>query len=433
MSSDPVLPWMNPPRAGQLIPVLLLAALLGACASYGERMAEVEDGLRSGRTEQALTALQGGDLDDDALLGLLNRGVVHRRAGEFEASIAAFEAAKDRMAALEPISITGAAASVTVTEGAGEYAGEVHEHLLVHVMQALNFLQQDDLEAAQVEARQIDLTLRRLETGSNPRLFGADAFPRYLSGIVFEAARQYSDAMIAYRKAYQAYTKDASVAGPVPEDLQAALVRLAMRMDLIDEAAVLRRRFGDGAVAEQPRPGDGQLVFVLLAGLAPTKRERSFMAYAGPDALVRVSLPYYQPRPPGRGAVEMTAGGRSVTAERVTSVSDIAQSVLEERIPALVARAGARNLVKNVTAAQLGKESAGLGLFVRIAGLFLEGADTRSWRTLPDHFRLARMRLPAGRYDVTVRASSGAVIASYDALPVPSGGITVRSSYWLAN
>ena len=63
--------------------------------------------------------------------------------------------------------------------------------------------------------------------------------------MIYEELGEWSDAMIAYRKAYEAYKKyqdNFSVA--MPAMLKLDLVRLAQRQGLTDELAQYRKEFG---------------------------------------------------------------------------------------------------------------------------------------------------------------------------------------------
>ena len=61
-------------------------------------------------------------------------------------------------------------------------------------------------------------------------------------------------------------------------------------------------------------------------------------------------------------------------------------------------------------------QAVGTQIFTSVAAAASEVADTRAWATLPAQFRLARLSLPPGKQQVTVRYkdASGKVLLSRD-------------------
>jgi len=160
--------------------------------------------------------------------------------------------------------------------------------VLVHLYMALNYLELGQRDEARVEALQVDIKLREIAEKFPESKFTEDALSRYLTGMIYEELGEWSDAMIAYRKAYEAYQKYQSNFGvAIPSMLKLDLVRLAQRQGLGDELAQYRKEFGIApppkkkAVADDPQ---GELVFILNNGLAPIKREKVIDTWAPPPS-----------------------------------------------------------------------------------------------------------------------------------------------------
>ncbi len=408
--------------------VALAVLVLAGCAST-QPYDRIDDRLRAGDTAGALEAASALDTSRNQALYLMNRGMLLRMDGQLEASVEAFEEAKGVLGALEPVSISESVAEWTLAETAGAYQASVHERLLLHVMQMLNFLELGRTDAARVEALQVDLGLRRVDPTDGAAPHGGDAFARYLSGIVFEATGDRSDALIAYRRAAQRYE---ALGRPVPRDLQVSLVRMLDALDLPDERDRWAERFG--MASWQPRPaGSGQLLVVVHSGLGPRLRERT-VATQDPRSgqLYRVSLPSVQRRGDPLRAVSLSAGERRVDGERVEAVSDLVGDWLDARMPLLTARAISRNVARHQVAGQARDESQALGALVNILGFLFEQADTRLWRTLPDSLWLVRVDLPAGEYapELMTRGPAGERRHPLEEpVQVRAGGLTVRSVY----
>jgi len=107
-------------------------------------------------------------------------------------------------------------------------------------------------------------------------------------------------------------------------------------------------------------------------------------------------------RPSHGGGAVLSSGGKRAQGFAVDSIRSASQRTLQAELPGLIAKAIARNVIKNAVANQAGKESETLELAINIAGALFENADTRSWRTLPDTIYITRLSLPAGVHDVTI-------------------------------
>jgi uncharacterized protein len=397
-----VLAVVGRPRAAYLRLSLLLPMLilLGGCAALRTDFGAVERDLARGNAEAALERLEplaGSRLDQAALPSEPWDDPAYR--GDLDGSIAAFEEAKGLIGQLQAISLSETLAGWTVTETATSYVPPVHEHLMLHVYQMLNFLEQRDLDAARVEALQIDLGLRRVDARHGAAPDGGDALARYLSGIVFEAAGDDSDAMIAYRKAYQAYRRQGK---PVPRDLQQSLVRLADALDLDDERDEFAGAFGiDGWTPQRELRRRAQIVLLVHDGLAPRLQDESMLVPA-PDSghLIRVALPSLHRRPSGLAGAQLSVNGQHAMAETVEWPADATDQWLARQMPLLISRAASRNVARYQVTRQVEQENVALALLMNIAGAVMDNADTRSWRTLPDRVRIARLYVEPGSYRV---------------------------------
>lgn len=416
-------------------PALLVAVLLLAgCASQGALLDRVDDDLQRGQTARALENLEGlSDSRRNQSLYWLNRGMLLRMQGELDGSIAAFERAKDVVGQLQPLSVSETLAAWAVAEDSGAYVPPTHEHLLLHVYQALNFLERGDLDAARVEALQIDLGLRRIDpvNGHAPR--GGDAFPRYLSGIIFEASADWSDALIAYRKALQAYDRQDKA---VPRDLQTSLVRLSDHLDLADERDAYLQRFRiDAWEPLDPGRRDATLVLVLHDGQAPRLREEGVvLPHPSENRLLRVSLPALQSRPSPLAGARLHAAGRQTDADVAENVAGNADRWLSSLLPGLTARVVSRNVARDVATRSLEQENELLALVFNVAGTIVDNADVRSWRSLPDRLLVTRLHVPPGVTDwqLEVLGRGGAVLDVLDGtISLRPGETRVLGAHWI--
>ena len=391
--------------------VACLAGLAG-CATFSETIQSTEASLARHQPAAALAAYEKrSSASADRVLDLMNKGMLQRMVGDFDKSTRTLEEAKGLTDELRALSLREQSLSFAINDASKSFIGEDFEQVMVHTYIALNYLEQGQLDPARVEALQIDLLLREKAQRAPDSPYVEDAFARYLTGIIYEDQREWSDAMIAYRKAYEAYQKQLERFGvAIPETLKRDLVRLADRMGLAEEAAGYRKAFGIGETpSEEALLERGEIILTVHAGLAPIKREQAITVLnPATGRFLRLALPQYRPRGQPFAYARVSAGPQAATTSRVENIDAIAVKSLESEMPAITARAIARMAIKDAAArAASSSDNRSLGgpiagLAINIAATLAERADTRSWFTLPGEIHLARLSLPPGEYKLRI-------------------------------
>ncbi len=391
--------------------VFALCALAG-CATFSERIAQLERHLVAGDYPAATAALERINFEErDAALRLLNRGMLLRLSGDYQASNADFEAAKQLMDELAKLSLREEALGVAVNEQIRAYAGQPFERLFLLVYKALNYLALGDRDGARVETLQIDLLLRELSSSEpESKILGA-AFARYISGVIYELHGERSDAFIAYEKAARNYAGQVEDA-LIPVVLRQDLLRLGNALGRSDDA---RRYAGDSEQARAERTNTeeaGELIVLVSSGRAPPLREQAVtLPEPISGRLMRIALPASVPRSQPVQSVRLRADGKEEVGSLVADITQLSRLDLESRLPGMTARLVARQVVKSQAVRHAGKAAmsgnrdsgeraaaAVLAIGVELAALFTERADTRSWISLPGTLMLVRLPLPAGEY-----------------------------------
>ena len=395
-------------------------------------MRQVSQNLAAQQPQAALKSLDKLSGGRDKTLYLLNKAMILRMEGDYAGSSQAFEQVKPVIQYLEATSVSETTAALTLSEGLRSYQPPLYERLLVHVYQGLNFLQMGQPDAARVEAVQMDDLLKRLYPGSAAAPNGGDAFPRYFSGLIYEDMGEYSDAMIAYRQAYQAYKAQGLSDGAMPQDLKLSLCRFADYLGITDELNGYKQRFG---VTQWPPVGkqdaQGQVVFVFGDGLGPLKfPENSLVQNPIDGHFFSISLPVLRRRAPAIQAAEVTAGDVSAGTERVASIAADASAQMAADRPKLLAAEFSRNVVRSAAANELDKKNPGLGTFTSLIASVADQADVRIWETLPDNIQVARLRLPPGTYDLTVSFVGGGGTRVLKNVQVQAGQMNFASLQW---
>ena len=438
------------------IPFLLLAILsTSACGAAVLPYARIDRALMDGNPAEGVAILekaQGIYGSRSEALYLMDKGMIQHLAGRYPDSIQSLSTAEALTEELYTRRIRSEVEAFLTSDNALPYEGEEFEKVLLNVLMAVNYAQLGLWDDALVEARKVDHKLTLLgDRNQNRMTYSKDALARYLSGVLYEAAGDLSNAFVAYRLALDAFQQYGKAYGvPTPALLRQDLLRVSEALGLTQEHEEYKQAFqGTTWQSESASQGLGEIVFITYAGHAPVKRDIFVDIPFSADALslvlatkrydrrdtraadnilyglngriIRLVLPQFVPR---RSVVAYTevvvAGGESRHASRSVVMEDItaiAAKDLEERLfrtlVKTVARAawklalaeavqvGVRSAVRDKETGMLAGAVA--GAVARMFAISTEEADKRSWATLPDRIHVGRLRVPPGTYDVELR------------------------------
>ena len=395
--------------------VLICLFLLWGCAAgidYGHLARQMD----AGDCQGALDLLEGQRYGaNQELLYLMDAGMLNMRCENHGAAVDYFNRADDLARDLWTLSVSREAASFFWNDYTRAYRGEDFERAMIHLMAAISYIEMGDRDAALVSFRRLDSLLRELnDRYEKKNVYNEDAFARYLSGILYEADGSLDDAFIAYFRAYEIYRDYEKHYGtPAPSTLVEDLRRTGIMVDRIDDLTKLgidpNASFEDHHGAGS---GYGKVVFIAFRGNAPKKVENAIIIPAASGPL-KFSFPHYvvQRPTPGRKMIilESTENRYNVETYLVQDINRIAVKNLHDREGRVMARMMARSLAKQVLIDRAARETGidALRIGMNIANLFVERADTRSWRTLPGEIHLARVFVPAGSYIVNTVSGYG--------------------------
>ena len=383
-------------------PLLLVILLVNSgCVSVAYREDPLEQQMINQQPELALTTLE--QLEHKArnqALYHLDKAVLLRMKGDFENSNAELELAKQISAQLEAVSLREQAAAVTVNDIMRSYLPPPFEGAMLYCFKILNYLELNDIDGARVEALQLDVYLKQHYKEQEP------AFARYLNGLVFEADRELSDAMISYRKAYEAYQ---AAKLKIPKQLQADLLRLTDYLGLDDEH---QRYLEEFQLKTWPNQAElnkqGEVIVIVFSGLVPRKHETAINAQDPRSGqLHRVAIPFYEQRKVQVDNLTVASTNQQEKGELFAQIDQQAFASLNDQMPGIIARAIARVSVKNQLSDNVAHQNELLGVITNLAGFISEQADTRGWDTLPQQILLSRIALPPGQHDIDITLKSG--------------------------
>lgn len=386
--------------------VLLAGSSMQSCATYGQHAYTMRDGLLAGRPEVSLAIAEEKDHEQKEVISSLDKGMLRRMNNDFSGSNQIFEVAKKEIEALYGISITENLASVTINDTLRGYQGDRYEQLLLHAYMAMNYIQLGQLDGARVEMLQANVKM--MEWGDEPE---EDACLRYLEGIIYESLREYDNALISYRKAYNVYREKGGQQYPVaPLSLKKDLLRLLAWEGLWSEYKSYKKEFNLTDFKAPKASNDfGEVVVILNNGLAPIRSETAIPIFSSEvQQNLRIAFPVYRDSKKLLYTPTISVNNQQFSMETVEDVDALARYSLEQAMPGIMARATARAVVKYNAQHSAQENSSLAGLLMTITNLVTERADTRSWTTLPQEIQLQRILLPVGEHDIQIQMQNAA-------------------------
>jgi len=414
---------------------LLTALTMLGCTGNG-MYSDLDRKLAKGDCPAAVTLISEANSEygrNEALLYLLDAAMVYMQCGKYAAAQQHFHSAEDLADHLWTESISLNALSLVTNDTVLAYAGEDFERVMIHLMSAIGYLQAGEPDEALVEARRLDTLLAVYNDKYDKKnRYKEDAFARYLSGILHEAAGDLDEAFIDYRRAVQVYQSDYVAYGTAtPTILLRDLRRIA---SALYRSADIEDVFPDGTIDPvydgNGQAGTGSVVLIAFAGYAPRKVEDMVVLPTSQGPL-GVAYPKMVVTPPscgdGRLVVQSNDQLYEADLELVEDINRIAEKNLDDRKGRILTRTIARVAAKQAAIYGVSRSSnhqddqESIETLLNLANiLLLERADTRSWRMLPGRIYMTRLFVPAGAYEASLQ-TCGAMAGTWRPFSVDSG------------
>lgn len=425
----------------KLLAYFLLAVSVSACTVIKVTdVNEIKKAISEEAPEKALKILNTKKYAaSDLALYNLEKGSLLKILGKQDESTQAFEAAKIKIDDLYTTSISKSVGSVLINDTVSAYEGDTFEYIMLHIYQALNYLEKGQLENAGVIARQLDVKLAELEDkkrDSKASVYKCDPYANYLSGIIFERLQDWNSARVTYEKSYHCY-KNSLFKLPVPAQLKSSLLKAAKFSGAENIYQRYKKSFNADVLLKDNY--NGELIFVLDEGFIANKIETSAIVTASGQNKIRqlkISLPKIPDfNPHLAGQVRIKANKKIYFAEKIQDLDSATRASLNERLPAIKARTIARAIKNQAiqnTAEQNGNYLAQFGSLVLTH--LLERADVRGWDSLPHTVWLSRLKLKDGVYDIEIELldKAGVVLTQrkYTNIKVKNNSITNLYMRW---
>ncbi len=447
---------------------LIVAAMLavacgcGGC-SHHNRMKDVVDAFDDGDFSKAHSQMQPvwekyHDEAVDAVIFDLEQGTIARAAGQWDASILAFDESWNRMEPYLDIAadtkVTEEVAAAMTNQSVRTYRGTTYDRILACTYQAMNYLQIGDPAKAGVEfvrARRwqedaVDRERARIDQenqewrDANERE-GAKYQPQ--STLDSPEFREKLDAAYQPMAQFQGYA-DYEVpfatwmrgvfylGRGAPGDYEQARQCFARTAGMLGKHGGAQVA-GDALLASDLAGGRApqRLCYIVLeSGLAPSRKE------------LRIDIPLFLPGVPYVGAAfpqleyhasaidgfHARVGSQAPSSTILTDVDSIVTVDFRNRLPAIILATLVSSASKaavsyalyagsqNASRSQNGGSAAGVLAVLYLASVLYQvavnNADLRTWESLPKQFWYARVYLPPTGGEIDITLADGTAIGS---------------------
>ncbi|VVQ09162.1 hypothetical protein PS918_05049 [Pseudomonas fluorescens] len=411
--------------ASRALTVIALSAvtLLSGCSAfrnYDSELAQTNQQLATGNVDAALTLLEKNNRGEDKdLLYYFEKGELLRAKGDLSASQHAWNNADqvvgqwEDSVKLDTAKYLAQFGSLLVNDKVRRYEGYDYEKVMLTTQMALNFTAMNDFDGARTAIKKThereaviadlrdqqylkseeeaekegittqykDLQGYPVDSLDAPEVVGLknsyqSAFSHYLAGFIYEALGEKDLAAPGYRKAAE----------------------LRPNTPLLEQALVNLDKPGG-------KDDDSDILIVVQSGLAPARDSIRIplpLPISGNVVITPLSFPIIKPDTSTAVLAQICVDGQPRDLTPLNSTTAMSRRALRDDMPGIIVRTTVRAVTRGVAQKQINETNPLAGLAVGITSAVLEGADTRTWRTLPDNTQVVRLRLKKGEHQFTL-------------------------------
>lgn len=359
-----------------------------SCATYQGKVSESRKLLETGNFTAAVEKLEplATAEGSDQLIYLLDYGVALQLAGKTKESNSILIRSDKLAESLDYHSVSKVAGSMVLNEEMKQYKGDTFEKVFINAFLAMNFLSQNNLDDALVEARRMNEKYK-LYRQEDKQKFELNVFGKYLSALIWEASKQYDDAYIAYKEAYEI--------DPTLNGLDADLIRSAKLARRTDEYNKWKSKYSN--ITENSDwydRGIGELIVIHQQGWGPRKEMDPY------DFRFPILKPVHSQTYAAQIIIDGAVKGKTSSIYDVERAS--IQTLQDDRA-SLIARRLAGTATKAVLADQVRQKDELAGLLTWIFLRVSDRADLRQWSTLPQQIKISKVNLKPGKYKLSLQ------------------------------
>lgn len=407
---------------------LSAVTLLAGCSAfrnYDTELQQTNQQLASGNIDAALTLLEKNNTGENKdLLYYFEKGELLRAKGDLTGSQTAWRSADqvvgtwEESVKLDTDKYLAQFGSFLVNDKVRRYEGYDYEKVMLTTQMALNLLAVNDFDGARTEIKKThereaviaelrdkeylkredeaekqgvktqykDLQGYPVASLDAPEVVGLknsyqSAFSHYLAGFVYEALGEKDLAAPGYRKAAELR--------PNTPLLEQALLNLDKPAGKNDESDIL---------------------IVVQSGLAPSRDSIRIplpLPISNNVVITPLSFPVIKPDTSTVTYAQIGVDGQQQNLTQLNSTTAMSRRALRDDMPGIILRTTVRAVTRAVAQKKINETNPLAGLAVGITSAVLEGADTRTWRTLPDNTQVVRLRLAKGEHQLSLPNALG--------------------------
>ncbi|WP_337056005.1 COG3014 family protein [Pseudomonas sp. USHLN015] len=405
------------------------ALQLAGCSvlrSYESELTATSQHLARGEVDAALGTLEANNSGEDKdLLYYFEKGELLRARGDLTGSQAAWRQAdrivfqwEEAMKA-DPSRYLGQAGAFLANDRVRRYEGYDYEKVMLTTQMALNDLAVSDFDAARTEIRKThEREALIAELRDRQYLDSEEEAERQGISTRFEDLRGYPVASLdapdvvnlknSYQSAFSHY-----LAGFVYEALgEKGLAAPGYRQaaELRPGTPLLEQALLDLDATPAADAGSDVLL-VLQSGLAPARDSLRIPLPVPLESgmiISTVSFPLLRDDTSTPAPAFVEVDGTPTALTELSSVRAMSHRALRDDMPGIILRTTVRAVTRGALQKQLNDNGNALAsLAVGIMSVASEGADERTWRTLPGSIGVARLRLAMGEHRLALPTAHG--------------------------
>lgn len=407
---------------------LSAVTLLAGCSafrSYDTELQQTNQQLVSGNVDAALTLLEKNNTGENKdLLYYFEKGELLRAKGDLTGSQSAWRSADkvvgtwEESVKLDTDKYVAQFGSFLVNDKVRRYEGYDYEKVMLTTQMALNLLAVNDFDGARTEIKKThereaviaelrdkeylkredeaekqgvktqykDLQGYPVASLDAPEVVGLknsyqSAFSHYLAGFVYEALGEKDLAAPGYRKAAELR--------PNTPLLEQALLNLDKPAGKSEESDIL---------------------IVVQSGLAPSRDSIRIplpLSISNNMVITPLSFPVIKPDTSTVTYAQIGVDGQQQNLTLLNSTTAMSRRALRDDMPGIILRTTVRTVTRAVAQKKINETNPLAGLALGISSAVMEGADTRTWRTLPDNTQVVRLRLAKGEHQLSLPNALG--------------------------
>jgi hypothetical protein len=378
--------------------------------------------------------------EEDKVLYHLEYGMLHHFQGNWKESSKHFQKSERAIDKFYTESINRNLQSILLNDLQLAYEGEPYEDIYLNAFKCLNYLHQEDHEAAMVETRRVTHKLEQLSdrykgmAESVSRDTAQTAIKKadeQLQGIdLLESEEENEPSEIQQHSAlgrFIATVLHAKTNNPDDAEIEFKKLQTALadqeQTGFFSSFPDAPRSPSTSQTSQAGRPTPEQLtepdayntMLVAFHGNAPRKREQKFqfdIVIDGEEVEINFAVPILRLPETNVSRVRARVSGMSLSVPVVEDLQETAATMFEEKKPIIYTRAvlrsflkaGATELGQNEVEDEYGQGAAWLaGELGDLASSMSAQADTRGWQTMPGLARATVVKLPPGTHTVTFK------------------------------